>query len=432
MQIRSDRHNITAFILTLIFPFGGLIYSLNHWREHWAKNTFWLACIYLGAVFIYWPEGTVLGEGSDGGRYVLELMKMYESNLSIKVLIGQYLIDQNTMDLYQPLVTYIISRFTDNGHVLFAIYALVFGFFYSRNTWYILNKLPYKKLGGLFILVTLYFLICPITQINGVRMWTALHVFVYGMMPYLLERDKSKLWWVLLTPLFHFSYLYVAIFALAFILIPYRFKTNGGLLLYLALAVFIFSLLVNSLNLDAVGSVLEEYSPESYENRIEGYVNQDVLERNALLSAMNNWYVVGSDTIKLWVYNLLLIAMFPCMKRSFKQDAGLMQLLVFSLLLGAFANITALIPSGGRFQILSQMFKVPLILLVVMNIPHNELFRKFVNFALVLLIIPFVFDIRKLLDFFSITALLGNFITVFFWENNTPLIVFIKRLVVMQ
>lgn len=429
MQIRNTKNNATALFLTLVFPFGGLIYTLSHWRESWAKNTFWLACIYLGAVLIYWPEGTVLGMGSDGGRYVINLMDMYGSNISIMDILGQYQIDKNTMDLYQPLMTFFISRFTDNGHVLFAAFAIVFGFFYSRNIWYVLEKLPNNKLGGLFILVTLYFLVCSITLINGVRMWTALHVFVYGMMPYLLERDRSKLWWVLLTPLIHFSFLYVAVFALVFFLIPYRLKTNGGLLLYLAFAVFIVSLMVNSLNLDAVSSSLEEYSPESYENRIEGYVNHDVLERNISQSALNNWYVVGSANIKSWSYNLLLIALFSCMKRRFKQEAGLMQLFVFSLLIGAFANITALIPGGGRFQLLAQMFKVPLILMAVMNIPKNELFHRFVNVALIILIIPFVVDIRKLFDCFSITAIIGNYITVFFWENNTPIIEFVKRLI---
>lgn len=428
MQIKNNQSS-TAFVLTLIFPFAGLIYTLSHWRESWAKNTFWLACIYLGAVLIYWPEGTILGQGSDGGRYVLELMEMYGSNISLSQILGQYQIDQKTMDLYQPLMTYLVSCFTDNGHVLFAAFAFVFGFFYSRNIWYILEKLPEKKLGGIVVLVTLYFLICPITQINGVRMWTALHVFVYGMMPYLLERDRSKLWWVLLTPLIHFSFLYVAIFALVWYLLPYRMKTQSSISLTIALVFFVVTLFVNTLNLNVVGGMLAEYSPDSYEDRIEGYVNEDYASSRADTRARNNWYVAASGTVTHWCYNLLLLALLPCLKRNFKQDQGLMHLYVFALLLGGFANIMALIPSGGRFQLLSQMFKVPLILLVAMLIPATDRFRKLVNIALLLLLLPFVFKIRQLFDYFSITVLLGNFITVFFWENNVPLMDFIKRIV---
>ncbi|MBQ6305035.1 MAG: hypothetical protein IJK78_00560 [Bacteroidales bacterium] len=428
-MIHSRRNKTTAFFLTLIFPFGGLIYTLCHWREKWAKNTFWLACIYLGAVLVYWPEGSLLGEGADGGRYVLNLIDMYGSNISLLQILGRYQIDQRTMDLYQPLMTYLISRFTDNGHVLFAAFAVVFGYFYSRNIWYILEKLPKKRLGNLFVLVTLYFLICPITLINGVRMWTALHVFVYAMMPYLVERKKSKLWWLLLTPLIHFSYLYVVLFAVAFVLLPYRLKSRNNVLLYVAYAFFIVTLFINSINLDATGGMLAELSPETYEGRIEGYVNQDVADRKAEASALNNWYVAGSANILHWSYNLLLLALLPCLNRHFKNNRRLMGLFVFTLLLAGFANIMALIPSGGRFQLLAQMFKVPLILWVAMSISKSDNFRKLVNVALIFLLVPFVVELRKLFDFFSITAIVGNFITIFFWENNIPLISFIKRLI---
>lgn len=427
-MMQSKRNKTIAFFLTLVFPFGGLIYTLSHWRESWAKNTFWLACIYLGAVLVYWPEGSLLGEGADGGRYVLDLMDMYGSSITLSQILGQYQIDAHTMDLYQPLMTYFVSRYTDNGHVLFAAFAVVFGFFYSRNIWYILEQLPGKRLGNLFILVTLYFLISPITNINGVRMWTALHVFVYGMMPYILERDKSKLLWVILAPLFHFSFLYVSIFALVFFLFPYRLKTRSYIFLIIAYALFLVSLFVNSLNLDVANDMLVEYSPESYEGRIEGYVNQGYLDANKAQLALNNWYVRLSGSITHWSYNLLLLLMLPCIKRNFKNEDAIMHLYVFALLVGSFANITALIPSGGRFQLLSQMFKVPLILLVAMNIPKNDMFRKYINIALIVLLLPMFFETRKLFDYFSITALVGNFITVFFWENNTPLITELKRL----
>lgn len=429
MQIRNNRNSTTGFILTLVFPFGGLIYTLSHWRESWAKNTFWLACIYMGAVLIYCPEGTILGQGADGGRYVLTLMEMYGSNITLSQIFGRYLIDQNTMDLYQPLMTFLISRFTDNGHVLFTAFAVVFGFFYSRNIWYVLEKLPEKKLGGLFILVTLYFLISPITQINGVRMWTALHVFVYGMMPYLMERDGSKLLCVLLTPLIHYSFLYVVVFAVIWVLLPYRIKTQSSVFLTIALVFFIVTMFVKTLDLGAVENSLVVYSPEEYEKRIEGYTNEDYALGYEEARAQNNWYVAASGDVTYWNYNILLLTMLPCLKRNFKQNKDLMHLYVFALLFGGFANILALIPSGGRFQLLSQMFKLPIILLVAMNVTSSDNFRKYVNVALVFLLIPLIFKIRELFDYFSITLILGNFITVFFWENNVPLVSLIKRII---
>lgn len=418
----------TALFLTFIYPFAGLIYSLSNWRQSWAKNVFWLACVYLGAVFIFLPEGMALGEGADSARYQMDLINFYGDNSSLFGILAKYRIEHNMMDFYQPIVTYFISRFTDNAHVLFAVFALVFGFFYSRNVWYILDKLPNNKQGIFIVLTILFFLICPITQINGVRMWTALHVYVYALMPYLLDRDKSKLWCLALAPLIHFSFLYVSLLGLVYVMLPERMKTGSRTLQIVALSTFIATLAVNSLNMDAVGGMLMEYSPESYESRIELYVNQDLADRNAEGAALSNWYIAVSGILKKWTIAVLLIFLFPCMKKYFKGENGLNRLYLFALFLGAFANIMSLIPSGGRFQILSMMFMVPVILLSIMWIPKADSYYGMTKTAMLFLLIPVVVDFRRLFDFFGITAVFGNFFTAFFLESNVPLIEFVKQL----
>lgn len=426
--MNSNNNHKNAIFLTLVFPFAGLIYTLSHWRESWAKNAFWLACIYLGAVFIFFPEGeSLFAGGADGKGYALYLMDMYNSNITLKDIFSRYLIDPHIMDLYQPLLTYFISRFTDNGHVLFTVFAFVFGYFYSRNIWYILDRLPNKRLGWLVILVALYFLICPITQINGVRMWTALHVYVYGMMPYLVERDKSKLWWVLLTPLIHFSFLYVAIFAILFYLLPYKTKTQNKIFLFVALAFFLVSMFVNSLNMDAVGGYLAEYSPDSYETRIVGYTSQEQIDKVSN-EAAGNWYVVYSSAISTWTYTLLLVLAFPYVIRNYRSKEWLVCLYLFALLIGGLSNLMTFIPSGGRFRVLARMFIVPIIIIVAMSVDNKASYRKYVNVASIFLILPLIFEIRKMFDYFGITMVLGNFITTLFIESNIPIIDFIKAL----
>lgn len=418
----------TALFLTFIYPFAGLIYSLANWRQSWAKNAFWLACIYLGVVFIYYPEGTTLGVGADGGRYVLELENFYENGFDFLSVFAQYRLEKGSLDFYQLLVTYLVSCFTNNGHVLFSVFAIVFGFFYSRNIWYVLDRLPNNKQGIFIFLTILFFLICPITQINGVRMWTALHVYVYALMPYLLDRDKSKLWCLALAPLIHFSFLYVSLLGFAYVMLPERLKSASRFLQLVALFTYIASLLFNSLNVDAVGGMLMEYSPESYEDRIEMYVSQDVLDRRAEGAALANWYIAVSGILKKWTIAVLLIFLFPCMKKYFKGEYGLNRLYLFALFLGAFANIMSLIPSGGRFQILSMMFMVPVILLSIMWIPKADSYYGMTKTAMLFLLIPVVVDFRRLFDFFGITAVFGNFFTAFFLESNVPLIEFVKQL----
>lgn len=430
MQIRNNDNKLAAIFLTLLFPFGGLIYTLSNWRESWAKNTFWLVCVYMGAVLIYWPEGAILGMGADGGRYVLQLMAMYNGNESIKAILGRYLMDEYTMDLYFPIVAFLVSRFTDNGHILFTVFAFVFGYFYSRNIWYILEKLPGKKLGFLVIFVILFFLTNPITNISGVRYNTAIHIYVYAMLPYLLDNDKSKLWWLIVAPLVHFSFLYVSVIAVAYVLlIPNKLKTRGRVFQTICLIIFIISFFINSLNLSSVNAVLEEYSPESYERKIDTYVNQDVADIRSDAMAAANWYVGASGIIKNWSYSLLLVLLLPCIRRNYKGDSPINNIYTFTLLFFAFANIMALVPSGGRFLMVAHMFSVAIILLVSMSIPKKDNYFLFLNFSLLFLLIPVVFEIRKLFDYFGITALIGNFITALFWENNVPLIDLIKRII---
>lgn len=427
--MQQKNNNSSALFLTFIFPFAGLVYSLANWREKWAKNAFWIACIYLGAVFIFWPEGTILGQGADGGRYALDLMEFYSDDSGLWNVLKRYQFERNSMDYYQPIVTYLISRFTDNGHVLFAVFAIVFGFFYSRNIWYVLDRLPNKRFGSIGILVALYFLVCPITQINGVRMWTALHIYVYAMLPYLLDRDKSKLWYLILAPFVHFSFLYVSLFAAAYVLLPFNFKTRNLTFASVALIIFIGSMFVNTLNLDEVNGMLQEYSPEAYESRIDLYVNQDAADRNASYLALSNWYVSASGNIQKWCYNLLLLFMFPCIKRNFSGNTNISNIYVFSLLLGSFANIMALIPSGGRFQLLAMMFKLAIILIVTINIPKTDRFIKYINPALIILLIPLFVEFRKVLDYVGISFFIGDFFTSLFWESNVPIINFIKSVI---
>lgn len=429
MSLYKKNNGSTAIILTFLFPFVGLIYSLANWRQSWAKNAFWLACIYFGAVLIYWPEGTTLGTGIDGGRYVLRLMDMYNSSISLSGILESYLVDQDTMDLYFPIVAFLVSRFTDNGHVLFGIFAIVFGFFYSRNMWFVLEKLPNKKIGYFIVLIALFFLSNPISNVNGVRFNTAIHVFLYSLLPYLYNNDKSKLWWLLVVPLIHFSFLYAVVFAFAYIIIPHRIKDQNNAFVFLALLLFIGSFFLNVGNLSSISSVVMDYSPDAFEERIDLYTDQEYAEANAELRSLQNWYVGVSGIIINWSYNILMVLLYPCLKRNFSKDRTLYTAYTFAILFGTFANFASLIQSGGRFQILSHMFMVALILIITMGVPINDKIRKYVNIALIPLIIPMVLNIRRLCDFFSITAVFGNFITVFFWENNVPLIDFIKRVI---
>lgn len=194
-------------VFALVWPLGALFSALKNWRQPWAMNVFWIVCAFLGSIQIFHPEGTILGEGADSGRYVLDLMQMHQTVNSYSEVSSTFY-NGDTNDVYCPTIMFLVSRFTDNGHVLFFVFAIIYGFFYSRNIWYILNRIKDQQANWQWVMLASFFLVCPIWNVNGVRMWTALHVFVYGAMPYLLEKKKKQLLWSLLALFVHHSFIF--------------------------------------------------------------------------------------------------------------------------------------------------------------------------------------------------------------------------------
>jgi hypothetical protein len=122
-----------------------------------------------------------------------------------------------------------------------------------------------------------------------------------------------------------------------------------------------------------------------------------------------------------------LIAIFPAFSKE-QTRKELNRLYVFALLIGALVNVMALIPSGTRFRVLGRMFHYPIILFTLSKLSLKDISYKIASIASWFLLLPLVLNIRRvLLDDYSI-SLFGNFITVFFWENNVLLISYVKGL----
>ena len=413
-------------IIPILWPFAGLITSLKHWRQPWAMNMFWVVCMYLGAIQIYHPEGTVLGDGADSGRYVLQLMDMYNNVHSFSD-VSKYFYDGSTIDVFSSALTFIVSRFTDNGHVLFFFVALIFGFFYSRNVWYILGKLPDRLPKWTWVLIMYFFLVCPIWLINGVRMWTATHIFAYGALPFLLDGDKKKLPWCFASILVHHSFIFPIALLSIYLLISNRIISKQ----WIITALFVFYLLtltIKSVNLESFNSLLHNYLPGFYEDRIDGYVNESSLEARQMAKQQLSWHVGFFGNILYWITQLLVVFSYFTILRNYKRYRWIVPLFAFSLLIYGFSNILASVSSGGRYITIARMFMVPVFLLVVSYLPLGKYFKSLLPYLMSLLALSFVFEIRKGLEFYGITLILGNFLTVPFLESNIPLISFIKQI----
>src|SRR5690606_24242336 len=89
--------------------------------------------IILGFFLIY-GFTFVVNEKMDGQRYAMSLQTAANTDLDdiIKLLSNPY--DQHkSVDILEPILTFLVSRFTSEHHLLFAVFAFVFGYFYLKS-----------------------------------------------------------------------------------------------------------------------------------------------------------------------------------------------------------------------------------------------------------------------------------------------------------
>lgn len=417
---------MSLILITFLFPFLGFILSLSQWKRPYAMNAFWLACCYMGAVMIYWPDGTILGQGADAGRYYLEFIASADSNNTLVSILGSYMKTQDTLDLYKPLMEFFIAKLSTNGHFMFFMYAVVLGFFLSRNLWYILENMPSHNEMYYILWLFVFFFEIPIWKIGGARFATAFHMFLYGIFPYVIEGKKKRLIWCALTVFVHFSFLYISAFVLIYAYIPTKIKTRN-LFLSIAFVFFIISLFITELNFGGVRDIVSSLSPESYNDRVEGYLNEDVLSRNQEANAARNWYVNMEGQIRKWIVNVFLLFIYFPIRKYLSKKTNVLNMLSFTLLMGGFANISSLASGAGRFLHVHIALFVLVFLYTIPQLPNQLKIQSYFKYASLLLLLPVIVGIRSGLEFYSIT-LFGNYITVFFVENNTPIIEIIKHL----
>jgi hypothetical protein len=417
MDIKTIKPSQTIF--ALLFPFWTVIASIKFFKSPSARNLFWYGCIFMGYVHIFNPLG---GSASDGVRYAEELVKMNSEHLNFKTLTSYFYSENGNLDIYQPLITLLVSFFTKNPHFLFLIFAIVFGFFYSRNIWLVLNFSNNDKLSwwSLIILIMLI-LVMPIWEINGVRMWTALHVFMYGVLSFYLNNDKKKLVWSFAAVLIHFSFSFPLMLIFIYIFLP-----KNNLTIYFVL--FFISATFNEINIQALNDVFVKFLPVQLSTRTESYLNEDYLISVNETSASYAQYLIIAQ--KLSKYFILAIIIFFWTNRNTLFTKKLYQnLLTLFLYLSAWFQFFSMVPSIGRFFAITNMIFFSLLFIMLVNERQdNSKLNNLTKYLSIMLLMPMLLKFRLGCEFYGNSLFWSNFISSSFFEDRTPIIDYIKSL----
>jgi hypothetical protein len=395
-----------AFFYFILFPFLGLINAIRHYRSSWAKPT-------MIAFVAFFGLSMVKSDTVDSTRYVQNLEIMYNSDKDFATIQNSFYNGEGGQaDIYVTLITFVFSLFTDNGNLLFMFFGLVFGYFYANNIWMVLKQSQGKLHWQQHLLLAAFSMVIGFWTINGVRMWTAAHIFFFGGFMYLFQDKKKGLAIAACSMLVHFSFILPFVILVGYSLVRLNFR-----FLYI---IYIASFFIAELNIEFIRSILESNLPDFMLPKVKTYFNDDYLEGYEEVAVSVNWYVLYYKRILTYFTVIFISVIF------FKANpsAQTKKLLGFSLLFLSFSNILSLLPSGARFLNVAFLFSLATSFIIVSN-SRDFFITKSVKVLSPLLILFCIISIRLSLDYFNVTTL-TNPIIVMLTNINQPLIDLIK------
>ncbi|MEX0719967.1 MAG: EpsG family protein [Balneolaceae bacterium] len=404
-----------AYAIFLVWPFFALLAAIKSYRKNWAKNIVWAFTFFYGMTFIILADSL-----ADSVRYAEQLEIMHKGGWTLPYFISQLFAIGGFEDIYQPLLTFIVSRFTDNYSVLFAIFGFVLGYFYSRNVWYLIDYSK-KKIGlaAILLILVFAFTIHIGFGINGVRMWTASHIFIFGLFKYLLEQKKSGLWFICSTFLVHFSFI-----APIVIFLSYLFMGNK---VYIYFGIVVLSLFINQLDFE-LGRSLLSFLPNIYSEAANPYVSYATEERVLSSSSGDDpWFYVWGRLLFKW--SILIMGSYILFyQKAIFNNERIKSLFSFGLLLYGIFNILSYFPSVGRFLSIANMLLLAVYILLLCNL--ND--KKYNMLILLLspgLLLFLAFQVRMFLEYPSYLMVLGNPFIVPFVEVETNIYSIIRSII---
>jgi hypothetical protein len=411
---KAERH-YGKYLVSLIWPFGWMIVAFRYYRSGWAKNVFWLFCIFFGLTFIIAADspGT-----ADSARYARWLLEMHGHDITLKQFLGTlYSTDTNYSDVVQPLITYIISRFTDNPRILFVVFAAIFGYFYSRNTWFVLERTEGGVTFIMMVFMLTLLLLNPIWNIGGFRMWTAANVFVYGTFIYLVQGKWTGMVWVFVSIMFHFSFFLPVLVLVLFII--------SGKSLMLGYLIFVVSYFITELPVSRSGEILN-YFPDVFRLKLAGYSDLDYIQQIGDAVGQLNWYVVYADRLMKFTILILTSAIYFFGMNPIRERKELTNIFGYAMFLYGFANLANLLPSGYRFIILANIFMFSYFIWVISFNPNIRILKPLFIISIPVLILSDLLSLRIGLEAASIISIIGNPVIAILSFNSIPLITLIN------
>ncbi len=402
-QRLSNKWN--AYILFLVWPFFSLVYAVLNYRSPWAKNVAWFFSGFFGYTFV------ISNEGMDANRYRSRLIELHASDLSfLDFLSGVYSGIYGRGDYLEPTLRYLVALFTDDYRVLFAIFGLVIGYFFSRNIWFLIEESQGKiKAIALPFLIMFIFLV-PFWLINGFRFWTASHIFVYAVIQLLYYKNtKVGLICLFFAVFTHVAFLVPLGILIAYILMP---KNAWFFLLFLLVSILFLQLELSFFINLIPKSIMSDEFPV-----VANYLNEEYAFTRKLEVQDLKWYAKYRN-VPIYIYTLLSSLVFLGFRVKMTNNQGWAHIHYFGILLFSFVGVLNVIPSAARFFSVAYLFIFGAYFLMVQNVKMNTFSQWLFLSSFIFFLLPIAIQIRIGMDFMGPGTLIFN--PLFSWAlENT-------------
>lgn len=344
-------------------------------------------------------SGTCIYYMGDNQRYRDKFFKLNQLVPSWDQFASGFYNDAGKLDVYVHFIIYFLSLFTANEKILFGIFGLIFGYFFSSNLILILNYSDYNnnKLRIILIYILSFCFIYPFwSGLNAVRFPLATHLFFWSYVMFLKKNDYRYLFGIFMSVFIHFSYIYFCLIIFIFIFLRIY---NYQKLLYIYFAVSFIPVF----EFEVIKSAITVYLPNFYESKVDDYTSDHfILERTQI---SENWSIfkILSENLLLYITPILISVIYFSREKS-QFSKILNNILSLILFLYGTTNYISSIPSIERFYMPIFMFSFLLFAHFLGKYGANLFFK----IATVPLFFILIFDIRKGLDFITPNHIIGN------------------------
>lgn len=419
MEKLKDKNNYTGggeFWLFLISPVLGLYSAIINYKHVNLKNVLWIFNIFLGLTFFF-------REDNDAQRYITEL-EIISSFETFDKFFYSYLQSDGKfrIDFLQPTISFFVSRFSVDGRVLYAIYGLFFGFFYSRNIDLLIQKLN----GSLRLEVKLFliFFVCylPFHQMNGFRFNIAIHIFIYGLLNFvLLNKKRLGLISILLTILFHDAFLIATGLFLVFLFLK-KVQLSYHIIFYL----YIISFFTSKLDLNLAGGYLESFEFVR-EDRLS-YLNEEYVEVSKSEFSDTNFYIKYKGDL----ISILVIVSFTWIYTWFSRivisNKEVIDFFKLTLIFLTFVNFAVSIPIIARFAMVAHLSFAAMMFLFFNANESIKFSSWFKLLAIPIISLTSIVSIWDGFSSWSLSTVFSNPLTFWFFDLDSSVSDFIKSI----